>query len=61
MKTITVQLKQMKDIRGKIQLYLIIDSDEDRVIINIGKKTYDRINQLLQNEQHRLQTNQMEK
>lgn len=41
-----VQAIKHKDVRGKEQLYLKIGNDENNVVINIGEKTYEAVNNL---------------
>lgn len=42
----TVRAIAHKDVRGNELLYLVIGEEGNQVIINIGKKTYDAINNL---------------
>jgi hypothetical protein len=49
MKQLPVQTKALKNIQDKDQLYLIIGDDQNKVIINIGKKTYDDVTKLITN------------
>lgn len=47
MKTLTVTAVKHKDIREKEQLYIIMSNTEGKkVVINVGQKTYDSVNEL---------------
>lgn len=37
-----------KDVRGKEQLYLVITTEHDSVIINIGNKTYEKVAKMME-------------
>jgi len=43
----TVEAVLFKDIREKVQHYLVIGEGKDKIIINVGLKTYERVNNLL--------------
>lgn len=38
---------EWKDVRGKEQLYLKIEHNQNTVLINIGRKTFDSVRELL--------------
>lgn len=46
-KLVNVEAKALADIRGKELLYVII-GEENKVIINVGQKTYDQVKELLE-------------
>ena len=43
----TVKATKLKDIRDKEQLYIVIGDAEQKVVINVGKKTFDAVEKLL--------------
>lgn len=45
-----VQAIAHKDVKGKEQLYLKIGNETDNVVINIGKKTFDAVNNLTEKD-----------
>lgn len=47
MKKLTVKTQTITDIKGKQLLYAIIGDGTGQVIMNIGQKTYDNLNALL--------------
>lgn len=42
-----VNVIKHKDVTGKEQLYLKIENENGQVLINIGQKTYDKVNELI--------------
>lgn len=42
-----IEAKKHADIRGKEQLYLVISEGEKKVIVNIGEKTFNAVNELI--------------
>lgn len=46
-KKISVEAKSITDIRGKEQTYLLLGEDGNKVIINVGEKTFKNVKTLL--------------
>lgn len=46
MKQLNVEAKSLKNIQDKDQKYIIISDDKDKVIINVGTKTYEAVAKL---------------
>lgn len=44
---------KLKDIRDKELLYLVIRTPQGKQIINVGQKTYDAVNELLNPKQEK--------
>lgn len=51
MKTLQVRAVKLKDINNKDLLYITINEGEKRVTINVGQKTFDKVQQLIQGDQ----------
>lgn len=49
-KKINVDVEKIIDVRKKELLYLIIGDYPDEIIINVGKKTFDNVNKLLNDD-----------
>lgn len=48
-KNASVTATKLKDIRDKEQLYLIIENENHKVIINVGEKTFNAVERLIKN------------
>lgn len=57
-KVTTVKLKNIQD---KDQLYVVIQNGTDKCIINVGQKTFDQVNKILEGETIQLDTKKTSK
>lgn len=48
-KLVKVEAKEMIDIREKVLQYIIIGEGSNKVVINVGEKTYKSVSELLEN------------
>lgn len=51
---ITVKTVQLADIKENYKLYVVIENNGKKEAINVGLKTYDRINELINPKQTEL-------
>lgn len=45
--TVKVRTQKIRNVHDKDQLYLIVETDKGKTIINIGKQNYDKLEEIL--------------